>query len=185
MHETDELCPLAHGLLCSICDNAAWDMLIRLIIHGLVLGAGHKAKRLVLLCINGVSSNPVEGRTKIWQLKDLILTLFGLFFRHIYLRNNNTVFEELWIWRSQMPFYWLYFFNWHLLIATCMTANSVWLIYNLKWLLIHLLQKYQLQYHFFNLQIGTFCPICRKMSLVTFCPTFSYVTLILEQCDLP
>jgi len=34
---------------------------------------------LVLQCINGVSSNPVEGRTKIWQLKNLILTLFGLF----------------------------------------------------------------------------------------------------------
>jgi hypothetical protein len=25
--------------------------------------SGHKAKRLVLQCINGVSSNPVEGRT--------------------------------------------------------------------------------------------------------------------------
>jgi hypothetical protein len=37
--------------------------------------------RLVLQCINGVSSNPVEGRTKIWQFKDLILTLFGLIFR--------------------------------------------------------------------------------------------------------
>ena len=37
-----------------------------------------KAKRMVLQCINGVSSNPVEGRTKICQLKDLILTLFGL-----------------------------------------------------------------------------------------------------------
>ena len=30
-----------------------------------VLGAGQKAKRLVLQCINSVSSNPVEGRTKI------------------------------------------------------------------------------------------------------------------------
>ena len=29
------------------------------------------------------SSNPVEGRTKIYQLKDLILTLFGLIFRRI------------------------------------------------------------------------------------------------------
>jgi hypothetical protein len=46
-------------------------------------GAGHKAKRLVLQCINGVSSNPVEGRTQIWQLKNLILTLFGLIFRRI------------------------------------------------------------------------------------------------------
>jgi hypothetical protein len=95
MPEADELCPLAHGLLCSICDNAAWDMLISQIIHGLVLGAGHKANRLVLQCINGASSNPVEGRTKIWQLKDLILTLFCLFVRRIYLRNNSTVFEEL------------------------------------------------------------------------------------------
>jgi hypothetical protein len=45
-------------------------------------GAGHKAKRVVLQCINDVSSNPVEGRTTICQLKDLILTLFGLIFRH-------------------------------------------------------------------------------------------------------
>ena len=39
MHETVELCPLAHtiSLLCSICDSAACDMLISLIIHGLVL----------------------------------------------------------------------------------------------------------------------------------------------------
>ena len=29
-----------------------------------VWGAEHKAKRLVLQCINGVSSNPVKGRTK-------------------------------------------------------------------------------------------------------------------------
>jgi hypothetical protein len=32
-----------------------------------------------------VGSNPVEGRTKIWQLKNLILTLFGLIFRRIYI----------------------------------------------------------------------------------------------------
>ena len=30
-----------------------------------VEGAGRKAKRMVLQCINGVGSNPVEGRTKI------------------------------------------------------------------------------------------------------------------------
>ena len=30
-----------------------------------VQGAGRKAKRMVLQCINGVSSNPVEERTKI------------------------------------------------------------------------------------------------------------------------
>jgi hypothetical protein len=40
---------------------------------------------LVLQCIIGVSSNPVKGRTKIWQLKDPILTLFGLIFRCIYI----------------------------------------------------------------------------------------------------
>ena len=31
----------------------------------LVQGAGRKAKRMVLQCINGMGSNPVEGRTKI------------------------------------------------------------------------------------------------------------------------
>ena len=50
-----------------------------------VQGTGHKDKRLVLQCINGVSSNPVEGRTTICQLKDPILTLFGLIFRRIYI----------------------------------------------------------------------------------------------------
>ena len=45
----------------------------------------NKAKRLVLQCINGVSSNPVEGRTKMLQLKHLILTLVGLVFRRIYI----------------------------------------------------------------------------------------------------
>jgi hypothetical protein len=40
-------------------------------------GAGHKAKRLMLQCINGVISNPVKGRTKNCQLKNLILTLLG------------------------------------------------------------------------------------------------------------
>jgi hypothetical protein len=39
---------------------------------------------LVLQCINGVSSNPVEGRTKIWQLKNLILTLWFNFQTYIY-----------------------------------------------------------------------------------------------------
>jgi hypothetical protein len=29
-----------------------------------VYGAGRKAKRMVLQCINDVGSNPVEGRTK-------------------------------------------------------------------------------------------------------------------------
>ena len=51
-----------------------------------VQGAGHKTKRLVLQCINGVSSNSVEGRIKICQLKDLILTLFGFHFQtYIYI----------------------------------------------------------------------------------------------------
>ena len=51
-----------------------------------VQGAGHKANRLVMQCINGVSSNPVEGRTNICQLKDLILTLFRLIYQtYIYI----------------------------------------------------------------------------------------------------
>ena len=55
-----------------------------------VQGAGHKTKRLVLQCINGVSSNPVDGRTKNCQLKDLILTLFGLIFRRIHINLIDT-----------------------------------------------------------------------------------------------
>jgi hypothetical protein len=38
---------------------------------------------LLLQCINGVGSNPVEGRANIWQLKNLILILFALIFRRI------------------------------------------------------------------------------------------------------
>jgi hypothetical protein len=40
---------------------------------------------LVLQCINVVSSNPVEERKKMCQLKDLILILFGLIFRRMYI----------------------------------------------------------------------------------------------------
>jgi hypothetical protein len=39
-------------------------------------GLGRRTKRLMLQCINGVSSNPVEGITKNCQLKDLILINF-------------------------------------------------------------------------------------------------------------
>ena len=60
---------------------------------------------MVLQCINGVSSNPVEGRTKIWQLQNLILTLFGLIFRRIYIciyihvcNISTTVFRVLYIY---------------------------------------------------------------------------------------
>ena len=38
-----------------------------------------------VLDINSVSLNPVEGRTKLCQLKDLILILFGLIYRRIYI----------------------------------------------------------------------------------------------------
>jgi hypothetical protein len=43
------------------------DLMNKLTIQGVdvVEGAGRKAKRMVLQCINGVGSNPVEGRTKI------------------------------------------------------------------------------------------------------------------------
>ena len=45
-----------------------------------------------LQCINGVSSNPVEGKTNICQLKDLILTLFGLILDvYIYIQGVDVV----------------------------------------------------------------------------------------------
>ena len=44
---------------------------------------GHKAKRLVLHCINAVSLNPVEGRTQICQLKYLILTLLDYIYTKV------------------------------------------------------------------------------------------------------
>ena len=49
-----------------------------------VYGSGHKAKRLVLQCTNGVTSNPVGRRTKFDSSKYLMLTHLGLIFRRIY-----------------------------------------------------------------------------------------------------
>ena len=43
-----------------------------------------KAKRMVMQCINGMSSNPVEGRTKMLQLQNLIIPMFGLIFRRVF-----------------------------------------------------------------------------------------------------
>jgi hypothetical protein len=57
---------------------------------------------MVLQCINGVSSNPVKGRTKIWQLKNLILTLFGLIFRRIYILFLKFVKLYDWLWSGHM-----------------------------------------------------------------------------------
>ena len=39
----------------------------------------------MLQCINGVCSIHAKGRTPIWELKNLILALFGLIFRRIYI----------------------------------------------------------------------------------------------------
>jgi hypothetical protein len=50
---------------------------------------------MVLQCINGVGSNSVEGRTTIWQLKNLILTLFGLIFRRIYVSQTILIFRSI------------------------------------------------------------------------------------------
>jgi len=44
-----------------------WKYILRVVLQT-SLDAGRKAKRMVMQCINGVGSNPVEGRTKIWQL---------------------------------------------------------------------------------------------------------------------
>ena len=43
-------------------------------------------------------SNPVEGRTKNWQLKDLILTLFGLIVRRIYNTGIHMYILEAYPW---------------------------------------------------------------------------------------
>ena len=48
--------------------------------------------------INGVSSNPVEGRTKIWQLKDLILTVWFNFQTYIYIYIYIYIINEILQW---------------------------------------------------------------------------------------
>jgi hypothetical protein len=72
-------------------ENCGWT-------HQLAKG---KQFRFLYICINGVSLNPVEGRTTIWQLWNLILTLLGLIFRRIYVcKLNQTVLElDLWIFK--------------------------------------------------------------------------------------
>ena len=47
------------------CDVLRMKRLEISLVNVIAHGAWHKAKRLVMQCINGVSSNPVEGRTKI------------------------------------------------------------------------------------------------------------------------
>ena len=59
----------------------------------MIEGTGRKAKRMVLQCINGVSSNPVEGKTNIWQLKNLILTVWFNFQTYIYIYICRTQIE--------------------------------------------------------------------------------------------
>jgi hypothetical protein len=46
--------------------KSSTSCLLNIYIYGVdvVEGAGRKAKRMVLQCINGVSSNPVEGKKK-------------------------------------------------------------------------------------------------------------------------
>ena len=52
----------------------------------MVKGAGRKAKRMVLQCINGVGSNPVEGRTKnLTALKSNSNTVWFNFQVYIYI----------------------------------------------------------------------------------------------------
>jgi hypothetical protein len=70
-----------HLKICNSSENVSTRMLwkIHLVLFFLLRsGCGREMQ-----CINGVGSNPVEGRTKIWQLYNLILTLFGLIFRLI------------------------------------------------------------------------------------------------------
>jgi hypothetical protein len=51
---------------------------------GSSLDGGHKANRLVLQCVIGVSSNPVEGEQTICHLGNLILTHYR-YWIHIYI----------------------------------------------------------------------------------------------------
>jgi hypothetical protein len=73
---------------CSLRDKVTLRLLKLLFLWSrcgrVVYGSGHKAKRLVLQCTNGVSSNPVERRTKFDSSKYLMLTHLGLIFRRIY-----------------------------------------------------------------------------------------------------
>ena len=61
-----------------------------------VQGAGRKAKRMVLQCINGVGSNPVEGRRKnLTALKSNSNTVWFNFQTYIYIYIQYTYIVEL------------------------------------------------------------------------------------------
>jgi hypothetical protein len=64
-----------------------------------VEGAGRTAKRMVLQCINGVGSNPVEGRTKnLTALKSNSNTAWFNFqmyiYIYIYIEKVSTLFGQ-------------------------------------------------------------------------------------------
>ena len=63
----------------------------------MVEGAGRKAKRMVLQCINGVGSNPVEGRTKkLTALKSNSNTVWFNFQTYIIFSINLVSFKVNW-----------------------------------------------------------------------------------------
>jgi hypothetical protein len=58
-----------------------------------------------------MSSNPVEGRTKHWQLKNLILTLFGLIFRRIYIYIYIYMASLFYVFLNSMSCWWTILWN--------------------------------------------------------------------------
>jgi hypothetical protein len=83
----------------------------------------------VLQCINGFSSNLVEGRTTICQLKEIIPTLFGLMFRHIYTSISRFSLRN----KVKLRLLKLYFYR---LRAHINFLKTMYLIYN-KFRLYH------------------------------------------------
>jgi hypothetical protein len=102
-----------------------------------VLGADNNAKRLVLQCINGVSSNPVKRRIQIWQLKNIILTLFGLIFGRIYIIFSIYLVSQVTLISSGTDIVW----GCHLLICSYNILYFLWLYNELFIILYNILRN--------------------------------------------
>jgi hypothetical protein len=93
---------------------------------------------LVLQCINGVSSNPVKRRIQIWQLKNIILTLFGLIFGRIYIIFSIYLVSQVTLISSGTDIVW----GCYLIICSYNILYFLWLYSALFIILYNILRNY-------------------------------------------
>ena len=93
---------------------------------------------MVLQCINGLSSNPVKRRIQIWQLKYIILTLFGLIFGRIYIIFTIYLVSQVTLISSGTDMVW----GCHLLICSYNILYFLWLYNEILIILYNILRNF-------------------------------------------